>query len=126
MKKNKPSVLIVDDDAVMRFILKGILRDADYEIAGEASSGEAALVACRQFCPDVVLLDIEMPGMNGMEVLHDIRKGFPTIKVIMISASVTQDRVQDAVASGAAGFIVKPFKAGRVLDDIKVALAKHG
>lgn len=120
----KPSVLVVDDDAMLRDILKTILRGDDYEIAGEASNGEAALMACRKFSPGVVLLDINMPGMDGLEVLHAIRKDFPAIKVIMVSAEATIGRVQEAIDGGALGFVVKPFNAGRVLDDIEAALGK--
>ncbi len=123
---HKPSILLVDDDSMLRDTLKIILRGDDYEIAGEASNGEAALAACRQYRPGVVLLDINMPGMGGLEVLHAIRKDYPATKVIMVSAEATLDRVQEAIAGGAVGFIVKPFNAGRVLDDVNEALEKEG
>lgn len=118
----KPSVLVVDDDSMLRDVLKAILRADDYEIAGEASNGEAALMACRKLSPGVVLLDINMPGIDGLEVLHAIRRDFPSIKVIMVSAEATIDRVQEAIDGGALGFVVKPFNGGRVLDDIAAAL----
>jgi YesN/AraC family two-component response regulator len=122
VKKNKPTILVVDDDSLIRDTLKSILRGDDFDIAGEAANGEAALELCRQRHPDVVLLDINMPGMDGLEVLRAIKKRFPATKVVMISAEATMERVKEAVSSGATGFIVKPFNAGRVLDDIIAVL----
>ncbi len=126
VKPDKPNVLVVDDDSMIRDTLKIILRADDYEIAGEASNGESALELCRKFHPGVVLLDINMPGMDGLEVLRVIKQRLPATRVIMISADSTMERVKEAIASGAAGFIVKPFNAGRVLDDITAVLDRKG
>jgi len=118
------SVLIVDDDVLMREVLRTILHEGEFDIAGEASNGEDAITQCMKQKPDVVLLDINMPRLDGISVLAKIRACLPACKVIMISSNATADRVQEAVAKGAAGFIVKPFNAARVVQEIKSLLKK--
>ncbi len=128
-KPEHPTVLLVDDDKLLRDTLKIILRAHAFEICGEASDGEEALALCRRHRPGVVLLDINMPGMDGLATLQAIRQEFPAVRVIMISAEATLERVKEAIANGADGFIVKPFHAGRVLNDITAVLEKgqrHG
>ncbi len=123
-KTNKPGILLVDDDSLWRETLNVILGTGDFDVVGEASNGEAALSMCRQCTPGVVLLDINMPGMDGIAVLQAIRKEFPAISVIMISAEATLDRVKEAIAEGASGFVVKPFNSGRVIDDINAVIQR--
>lgn len=125
-KPEQPTILLVDDDSLMRNTLKIILRAYDFPVAGEAADGEEALSLCRQHRPDVVLLDINMPGMDGLATLQALRHEFPVTRVIMISAEATLEKVKEAIACGADGFIVKPFNAGRVLKDITAALIKKG
>lgn len=122
-KVELPTVLIVDDDSLLREALKAILRSGDYKVVGEASNGEAALALCRKLRPGLVLLDINMPGMDGLEVLQGIKADSPKTKVIMISAEATHERVKDAILKGAVGFVVKPINAGRVLDDIEAVIS---
>lgn len=124
-KTNKPSILLVDDDSLWRETLNVILGSGDFNIVGEASNGEAALSMCRQHAPGVVLLDINMPGMDGIAVLQAIRKEFPAVSVIMISAEATLDRVKEAIAEGASGFVVKPFNSGRVIDDVNAVIRRR-
>jgi two-component system chemotaxis response regulator CheY len=123
-KKKKASVLIVDDDALMREVLRTVLREGEFDVVGDASNGEDAADLCAKLKPDVVLLDINMPRLDGIDGLARIRANSPACKVIMISSAATVDRVRDAVAGGAAGFIVKPFNAGRVLQEIEDLLRK--
>ena len=123
-KSNKPTVVVVDDDDAIRAILETILYAGDFEIVGEATDGKAAVEACKLHRPEVVLLDINMPGVDGLTALRLIKKGLPATQVIMISGDSTMERVKEAVASGASGFIVKPFNAERVLDDITAVLNK--
>lgn len=114
-----PRIVIVDDESLMRSMLKILLQEAGHVVAGEASNGVAALELCRKQQPDVVLLDINMPGADGLQVLRAIRKEFPAIKVIMVSAHGSMDRVSSAIAAGAVGFVVKPFNATNVLKQIE-------
>ena len=118
------SVLIVDDDTLMRQALRTILHAGEFDIAGEASNGEDALSQCSKQKPDVVLLDINMPRLDGITALARIRAALPACKVIMISSNATADRVREAMTGGAAGFIVKPFNAARVVQEIKSLLKK--
>jgi len=112
------SVLVVDDDNLMREMLKAILRSEEYQVVGEASNGEDALALCARLKPRLVLLDINMPKMDGLQVLEAIRQAQPETKIIMVSAEATMDKVTEAIKKGAAGFVVKPFNAARVLDKV--------
>ena len=124
MPSNKLTVLLADDDSLLREMLRAILRDGGYEIAGEAGNSETALDLCRKLRPGLVLLDINMPGRSGLSALRSIKKDLPDTKVIMISGEPTRAKVEEAEAQGAIGFIVKPFNAGRVLDEITAVVAK--
>jgi two-component system chemotaxis response regulator CheY len=112
------SVLIVDDDSLMREMLKAILRSEEYQVVGEAANGEDAIALCARLNPRLVLLDIHMPKMDGLQVLAAIRQAQPGVKVIMVSADATMDKVAEAVQKGAVGFVIKPFNAARVLDKV--------
>lgn len=118
----KPKILIVDDNHVMRALLRGILRQEEYDIVGEAGNGEAALEMVERLRPDMVCLDIVMPAMSGLEVLRRIKGSRPEIVVLMISAISTMDTVRDAVEAGAADFVVKPFNSARVIATIRRTL----
>lgn len=102
-------VLIVDDNADTRLLLRAILEHKGHTVAGEAEDGAGALKAFAELRPDVVLLDIIMPGKSGVEVLEELRTLDPGAKVIMVTA-VEQDRVnRRLMLLGAAGIIYKPF-----------------
>lgn len=119
----KKKVLIVDDDGILRGLLKDILRQGAYDVIGEASNGEQGLTLAEQLDPDVVCLDIHMPKMDGIQCLQALRAATPQQKVVMISGDATLPVVQEALAKGASGFIVKPFNASRVLDTLKRCLS---
>lgn len=121
--KNPLSVLIVDDDPITRQLLRAILRESDYDVVGEASNGDGALAQCLALHPDIVLLDISMPGMNGLDILQELRKKHPDCVVVMLSATATAQRVGDALRLGARGFIVKPFTAGKVVNELGKSLS---
>ena len=125
-KHNKPRVFIADDDMMIRSLLRLILREDGYNVVGEAATGEGIVDDCKHAHPEVLLLDINMPGADGLQVLEKIRVAQPEVKVIMISADATLERVTEALQKGAGGFIVKPFNAAKVLDDISNALRKSG
>ena len=112
-------ILIVDDAAFMRMMLKDILVKNGFEVAGEAQNGLMALEFYKNEKPDLVTMDITMPEMDGIEAVKQIKAVNPAAKVIMCSAMGQQSMVMDAIKAGANDFIVKPFQADRVLEAVK-------
>ena len=115
-------ILIVDDAAFMRMMIKDILSKNGFEIAGEAADGAQAVQMYQETQPDLVTMDITMPEMDGIMALKEIKKQNPQAKIIMCSAMGQQAMVIDAIQAGAKDFIVKPFQADRVLEAINKAL----
>jgi two-component system chemotaxis response regulator CheY len=113
------NVLICDDAAFMRMMIKDILSKNGYEIAGEAENGAKAVEKYAETKPDLVLMDITMPEMDGIQALKKIRESDPAANIIMCSAMGQQAMVIEAIQSGAKDFIVKPFQADRVLEAVK-------
>lgn len=116
MAKN---ILIVDDAAFMRMMIKDILTKNGYNVAGEAENGAKAMDKYNELKPDLVLMDITMPEVDGIQALKNIRAADPNAKVIMCSAMGQQAMVIEAITAGAKDFIVKPFQADRVLEAVK-------
>lgn len=112
-------VLICDDAAFMRMMIKDILTKNGYEIAGEAENGAIAVEKYSELQPDLVLMDITMPQMDGIQALKKIRANDGNANVIMCSAMGQQAMVIEAIQSGAKDFIVKPFQPDRVLEAVK-------
>jgi two-component system chemotaxis response regulator CheY len=108
-------VLIADDAAFMREMLRDILTDGGYEIVGEAADGNEAVSAFAKHQPDLVTLDIVMPRKSGLEALREIVAGHPGACVVMCSALGQEALVMEALEAGAKDFIVKPFKPDAVL-----------
>ena len=117
-------ILIVDDAAFMRMMLKNVLLKNGYEVCGEACDGEQALEKYKELKPDLVTMDITMPNCDGIEGLKRIMEYDAKAKVIMCSAMGQQSMVIEAVQAGALDFIVKPFQPDRVLATINKALNK--
>ena len=118
----KATVVVVDDDSMLREMLKLMLRGDSYSVIGESSNGLEAITHCATLKPDLVLLDINMPKMSGLDALDEILKLDPAPIVLMMSADATMDNVSGAIKKGAAGFVVKPLNAASVLDRIAVTL----
>lgn len=112
-------ILIVDDAAFMRMMIKDTLKKNGYENLLEASDGEIAVQTYKTEKPDLVILDITMPNKNGLEALKEIRQMDPNAKIVMCSAMGQESMVVEAIRSGAKDFIVKPFKAERVLKTVQ-------
>jgi two-component system chemotaxis response regulator CheY len=115
-------VLIVDDAAFMRMMIKDILKKNNFDVVGEAGDGAQAIDLYKELSPDLVTMDITMPEMDGITSLKEIKKHDPNAKVIMCSAMGQQAMVIDAIQAGAKDFIVKPFQADRVLEAINKTL----
>ena len=112
-------ILIVDDAAFMRMMIKDILTKNGYEVVAEAANGVEAVELYKSHQPDLVTMDITMPEMDGIEAVKQIKAVNPAAKVIMCSAMGQQSMVMDAIKAGANDFIVKPFQADRVLEAVK-------
>nr|WP_302595208.1 response regulator [uncultured Cellulosilyticum sp.] len=112
-------VLIVDDAAFMRMMIKDILSKNGYEVAGEAENGLKAVDKYKELTPDLVLMDITMPEMNGIDAVKAIKGFDPGAKIVMCSAMGQQAMVIESIQAGARDFIVKPFQADRVLEAVR-------
>ncbi len=112
-------VLIVDDAAFMRMMIKNILGKAGYEIVGEAENGAQAVSKFKEMQPDLITMDITMPEMDGITAVKEIMKMDSSAKIIMCSAMGQQAMVIDAIQAGAKDFIVKPFQPNRVLEAVQ-------
>ena len=115
-------VLIVDDTAFMRIMLRDIFSKNGYEVVGEAENGQVGVSKYRELSPDVVTMDITMPEMDGLEALKEIKSLDPKATVVMCSAMGQQSMVVEAIQNGAKDFIVKPFQPERVLQAVEKAL----
>ena len=116
MAKN---ILIVDDAAFMRMMIKDILTKNGYNVIGEAENGAKAFEKYNELKPDLVLMDITMPEVDGIASLKKIKGADPNATVIMCSAMGQQAMVIEAIQGGAKDFIVKPFQPDRVLEAVK-------
>lgn len=115
-------ILISDDAAFMRMMLKDILTKNGYEVVGEAENGLRAVDKYKELSPDLVLMDITMPEMNGIDAVKAIKQLDPNAKVIMCSAMGQQAMVVESIQAGAKDFIVKPFQADRIVEALKKVL----
>lgn len=111
--------LVVDDALFMRTMLKGILTNEGYEVIGEAASGDEAILKYEQLKPDIVTMDIVMPGMDGLDAVKGIIEKDPNAKIVMCSALGQQQMVIDALQAGAKEYIVKPFQPLIVSETLK-------
>ncbi|MDO4965354.1 MAG: response regulator [Lachnospiraceae bacterium] len=116
MAKN---ILICDDAAFMRMMIKDILTKNGYNVAGEAENGAKAVEKYNELKPDLVLMDITMPEMDGIQALKKIKESDASALVIMCSAMGQQAMVIESIQAGAKDFIVKPFQADRVIEAVK-------
>lgn len=115
-------ILLVDDAAFMRMMIKDILTKDGFDILGEAENGAIAVDKYKELTPDLVIMDITMPEMDGIEAVKAIKEINPDAKIIMCSAMGQQAMVIEAIQAGAKDFIVKPFQADRVLEAVKKVL----
>ena len=113
------NVLVCDDAAFMRMMIKDILTKNGYNIAGEAENGVKAIEKYNELKPDLVLMDITMPEMDGIQALKKIKEADAKATVIMCSAMGQQAMVIESIQAGARDFIVKPFQAERVIEAVK-------
>ncbi len=116
----KVKILIVDDHALLRDGIRALLGVYDeIEIVGEASEGKEAIEKTREYAPDVILMDLVMPGMDGLEATRRIRKSIPAAKVLVLTQHETKAYILSAVKAGAAGYIPKKALSSELLTAIR-------
>lgn len=111
-------ILITDDSAFIRLCLRRIIVEAGYQVAGEAKNGLEALRMYAEIRPDVVTMDITMPEMDGLEAIKMIKSRDPGARIVVISAMGQEEVIREALASGARGYIIKPFDPEKVIREI--------
>lgn len=109
-------VLVADDHSLFRAGLVGILEAAGFEVVGQVGDGEAAVESARLLRPELVLLDIAMPEMGGLEALRRIRAELPELRVVMLTVSDSDDHLFDAVRAGAHCYLLKDLKADEFVE----------
>ncbi|MGI6731895.1 MAG: response regulator [Anaerovoracaceae bacterium] len=117
-------ILIVDDAAFMRMMIKDNLKKSGYTEFIEAGDGEDAVAKYKENKPALVLMDITMPVMDGIQALRSIKEADPEAKVVMCSAMGQEGMVVEAIKLGALDFIVKPFKPDRLIQTVKNVLGE--
>jgi DNA-binding NarL/FixJ family response regulator len=116
-------LLVVDDHAIMRLGIKAILdRDATLEVVGEAQDGHEAIARCRELRPDLTLMDVSMPGMDGIETTRRIKAEFPLTSVLILTAHAEHRLLMEAVKAGAAGYVLKGDHPHHILDAVRAVL----
>ena len=115
-------ILVVDDATFMRMMIKDILTGHGFEIAGEAENGFQAVSMYKSLTPDLVVMDITMPEMDGIRAVREIMKANSKARIIMCSAMGQQAMVIQSIQSGALDFVVKPFQPDRVIEAVNKAL----
>ncbi|MEA2452520.1 MAG: two-component system, response regulator PdtaR [Actinomycetota bacterium] len=119
-----PKILIAEDEAIIRLDLKEMLEEEGIDVVAEAADGEAAIRLAREHGPDLVIMDIKMPGMDGLTAAERIIED-DLSAVLILTAFSQKDLVQRAAEAGAMGYLVKPFQKSDLMPAIDVALARH-
>jgi DNA-binding NarL/FixJ family response regulator len=108
-------ILIVDDHPLTRDALTGLLRQNGFDVVGEAGSGQEAIERARELTPDLVLLDLSMPEMSGLEALPRVRQAAPNAEIVVLTASEDEESLLGAVRGGAAGYLLKSEPPERIV-----------
>ena len=116
-------VLLVDDHAVMREGLAALLSGAGIDVIGTASNGREAVRLARELTPDVVVMDISMPDLNGIEAARQIRVRAPSVRIVMLSMHANREHVHQALAAGAEGYVLKEAAANEVVTAVRTVTA---
>ncbi len=119
------TVLVVDDTKFMRKMLTDMLKQFGYKVVGEADNGRQAVQKFNELRPEIVMMDITMPEMDGIEAMREIRRIEPSAVVLICSAMSQQDLISDALKAGANGYVMKPFKPDKVHEVIRKNVAPH-
>ncbi len=117
-------VLVVDDHPLFRKGVASLLAaEAGFEVVGEASNGQEAIEKAREFMPDVILMDISMPGVNGMEATQRIKQEFPYVRIVILTVSDEDQHLFDAIKHGAQGYLLKKIDPQTLFRTLRGAVA---
>ncbi len=119
----KKQIMVVDDSRVMELMLSNLLEDSEFEVIGYCENGEDAITRYEELQPDIVTMDIIMPGIDGLETAQVILEKHPDAKIIMLSSLAYDDTINEAHAIGAKAFLYKPVDKNLLLDALRQALA---
>ncbi|MBC3935143.1 response regulator transcription factor [Undibacterium rugosum] len=125
MSKNV-SILLIDDNDITREVLRVVLDGQGYNVVGEATDGGSGLDLALKLRPDIILLDVVMPKISGLEILPKMKDMVPEARILMVTASKDQETINEAVTAGIHGFIEKPFNAQKIIDTVAGVVAKMG
>jgi DNA-binding NarL/FixJ family response regulator len=118
-----PRVVIADDHPFFRTSMARLLSEAGMDVAAEVGSGEAAVNAVRESAPQVVVMDLKMPGLSGLEATRRLTAAYPATHVVVLSVSSDEDDVIEAVLAGASGYVLKDSPPGEVIAAVRAAAA---
>lgn len=122
----KKRLMVVDDSRVLEYQICKLLEDTDYEVAAYCENGEEAIARYEEVRPDIVTMDIIMPGIDGLEAAQIIAEAHPDARIIMISSLAYEDTIQEAEAVGAKLFLYKPIDRETLLDALEQVMAEEG
>jgi DNA-binding NarL/FixJ family response regulator len=123
MPEARPSVLVVDDHSFFRAGLRSVLAEHGFDVVGDAASGDAALPLIERRRPNVVVMDLAMPGMSGIEATREIARRFPDVAVVVVTVSAAEADVLDALEAGAAGYLVKDSEPSAIVRAVETAMS---
>ena len=117
-------ILVAEDETIIRLDLRGLLERAGYEVVGEAQDGEQAVALARELEPDLAVMDVKMPRLDGIDAARKILEERP-IPIVMLTAFGQRELVERASEAGVYGYLVKPFREQDVVPAIETARARH-
>lgn len=115
--------MVVEDAPFIREMIRDILESHEHQIVAEAANGQEALEKYQATKPEIVLMDILMPGMDGLSAINKIREVDPQARIIVVSALVKETLKKEALRAGALDFVAKPFQVERLLEAVNAAMA---
>lgn len=125
MEKKEINIVIIDDEPITRMDLREMLEQAGYRVPGEAADGFDAIELCRQHMPDVVLMDIKMPLLDGLSAAKVINEEHLAGTILLLTAYNEREFVESAKQNGVSGYLVKPIEETQLIPNIEIAVARN-